>query len=133
MAEDYVDMVGSMMYPATKFGPYGYNPEMREYPIENISILHFMKSPLRRPSIVEKWSPYEIAIFEGSMFHYGKEFRTISQQIGTKSTKEVIDFYYVWKKTIHYKKWKERFVNDHDLIEFETPSSPTKKPPPPKR
>ncbi|OEU18768.1 hypothetical protein FRACYDRAFT_155634, partial [Fragilariopsis cylindrus CCMP1102] len=52
------------------------------------------------------WSPYEIAIFEGSMLHYGKEFRVISRQIGTKTTRDVIDFYYIWKKTDHYKKWK---------------------------
>lgn len=97
MAEDYTNMVGSIMYPATQFNSYGYNPEERQYPIEKISLLRFMKSPLRRPTVMEKWSPYEIAIFEGSLLHYGKEFGTVSKQIGTKTTKEVIDFYYVWK------------------------------------
>ena len=31
-------------------------------------------------------------------------------QVGTKSTKEVIEFYYVWKKGHHYKQWKKQFV-----------------------
>lgn len=117
MAEDYTSFVGSMMYPATQFQPYGYNPEERQYPIEKISLLGFIKSPLRRPTIIEKWSPYEIAVFEGSMLHYGKEFRNVSRQIGTKTTQEVIDFYYIWKKTAHYKKWKEQYISDEDLID----------------
>jgi hypothetical protein len=127
MAEDYVDFVGSVMYPATKMGPYGYDPLQREYPMEGISILSFIKSPLRRPSVMEKWSPYEIAVFEGSLLHFGKEFRNVSKQIGTKSTREVIDFYYIWKKTGHYRKWKERFVADHDLMD-DIPGSPVRKP-----
>jgi len=117
IAEDYTSLVGSMMYPSTQFQSYGYNPEQRQYPIEKISLLGFMKSPLRRPTIIEKWSPYEIALFEGSMLHYGKDFRKVSRQIGTKTTQEVIDFYYIWKKTAHYKKWKEQYISDEDLID----------------
>jgi len=117
MAEDYTNQVGSMMYPATRFNNYGNNPLQRQYPIEKMSLLGYIKSPLRRPTIIEKWSPYEIAVFEGGLFHFGKEFRKVSQQIGTKSTREVIDFYYIWKKTAHYKKWKEQFVSDEDLLD----------------
>lgn len=117
MAEDYVNFVGTIMYPATQFQPYGYNAQQREYPIEKISMLGFLKSPLRRPNIIERWSPYEIAIFEGSMLHFGKQFRDISRQIGTKTIREVIDFYYIWKKTDHYKKWKETFISDDELMD----------------
>ena len=117
MAEDYTNLVGSMMYPATVFEPYGYSPEERQYPLEKISLLGFIQSPFRRPTIIEKWSPYEIALFEGSMLHYGKEFQNISRQIRTKTTQEVIDFYYIWKKTAHYKKWKQQYVPDEDLID----------------
>jgi len=117
MAEDYTNLVGSMMYPATEFEPYGYNPEERQYPLEKISLLGFITSPFRRPTIIEKWSPYEIALFEGSMLHYGKDFHTISRQIRTKTTQEVIDFYYIWKKTAHYKKWKQQYVPDEELID----------------
>lgn len=115
MAEDYVGAVAKLMYPGTKFGPYGYNHNMREYPLEYISVLAFIKSPLRRPSVIEKWSPYEVALFEGAMLHYGKEFHLVSREIKTKTTKEVIDFYYVWKKTAHYKKWKDHYINDDEL------------------
>ena len=59
----------------------------------------FLKSPLRRPTIIEKWSPYEISLFEAGMGHYGKDFYQIHKLLQTKSTKEVIDFYYIWKKT----------------------------------
>ena len=119
MAEDYVNMVGKMMYPSTKLRPYGYDIKNREYPLERISVLGFLKSPLRRPTIMEMWSPYEIAVFEGAMLHYGKEFHLISKAIGTKATTEVIDFYYVWKKTAHYKKWKDQFISDEELIIME--------------
>lgn len=117
MTEDYTSLVGSMLYPATQFNNYGYDPSQRQYPMEKISLLGFVKSPFRRPTIIEKWSPYEIALFEGSMFHYGKEFRQVSKQIGTKTTREVIDFYYIWKKTAHYKKWKEQFISDEELLD----------------
>lgn len=115
MAEDYVHFVGKMMYPATRLRPYGFDSTLREYPIEGISPLGYLKSPLRRPSIIERWSPYEIAVFESALLHHGKEFHLVSREIKTKSTKEVIDFYYVWKKTAHYKKWKEQFIADIDL------------------
>lgn len=115
MAEDYMGTVAKLMYPGTKFGPYGYNHNMREYPLEYISVLAFVKSPLRRPSVIEKWSPYEVALFEGAMLHYGKEFHLVSREIKTKTTQEVIDFYYVWKKTAHYKKWKEHYITDEEL------------------
>ncbi|KAL3943830.1 MAG: hypothetical protein SGBAC_002081 [Bacillariaceae sp.] len=115
MAEDYVGAVAKLMYPGTKFGPYGYNHSMREFPLEYISALAFIKSPLRRPTVIEKWSPYEVALFEGAMLHHGKEFHLVSREIKTKTTQEVIDFYYVWKKTAHYKKWKEQYITNDEL------------------
>lgn len=33
----------------------------------------------------------------------------ISQVVKTKSTKDVIEFYYVWKMTSHYQQWKRGF------------------------
>ena len=121
MAEDYIGMAGEMMYPSTQLRSYGYDPERREYPLENLSLLGFLKSPLRRPSVIETWSPYEIALFEAALFHYGKEFHDVQKVVKTKTTKEIIDFYYVWKKTAHYKKWKEQFLSSHELIGLESP------------
>lgn len=113
-----MSMVGKMMYPVTQLRPFGYDSGKREYPLDGISVLAYLKSPLRRPTVVEKWSPYEVAVFEGALLHHGKEFHLVSRAIGSKSTKEVVDFYYVWKKTDHYKKWKDLFVPD-GLLDWE--------------
>ena len=115
-----MDLVGNMMYPGTHLGPYGYDSSRREYPLEGISSLGYLKSPLRRPSIIEKWSPYEISLFEAALLHHGKEFHLVSRIVKTKTTKEVIDFYYIWKKTTHYKKWKSQFVSAADLADMES-------------
>jgi hypothetical protein len=34
------------------------------------------------------------------------------KQVPAKTTKEVIEFYYEWKKTSHYKHWKKSYVMD---------------------
>ena len=110
-AEDYIDFASNfMLFPTNELGPYGFDTSKRQYPLETISALGYLKSPLRRPSVVEKWSPYEIAVFEGSMALFGKDFLKIHKQIGSKSTKEVIDFYYIWKKTSHYAVWKKTYL-----------------------
>ena len=121
MAEDYVDLVANMMYPGTKLRPFGFDATRREYPLEGISALGYLKSPLRRPSIIEKWSPYEIAMFEAALLHHGKDFHAVSKVVETKSTKEVIDFYYIWKKTSHYKKWKKQYVPNAELLDSDSP------------
>jgi hypothetical protein len=33
-------------------------------------------------------------------------------KIKTKSTKEVIEFYYEWKKSRHYQIWKKNYIPD---------------------
>lgn len=127
ITEDYVDFVGRMMYPGTQFRPYGYDPEIRSYPLEGISALGFLKSPLRRPTVVERWSPYEVALFEAALLHHGKEFHLVAKEVGSKTTKEVIEFYYMWKKTAHHKKWKETYISDEDLPELEVPTKPQRR------
>ena len=120
MTEDYVGFVGTMMYPGRQFRPYGFDRQNLQYPLDGVSPLGYLKSPLRRPTVIERWSPYEIAMFEAALTHHGKEFHKVSREIGTKNTREVIDFYYTWKKTAHYKKWKKIYVSD-DMLDFEPP------------
>ena len=48
-------------------------------------------------------------MFEASLSIHGKLFHVVSGHVGTKSTKEVVEFYYIWKKTAHYKAWKGRY------------------------
>ena len=87
-------------------GPQG------QYPLEQPNTLGMLLCPVRRPTVIERWSPFEIAVFEGAILLHGKCFHTLQKFIKTKTTKEVIEFYYMWKKTSHYEQWKERFVPD---------------------
>ena len=107
MAEDYVDYAVNLVFtPTPSLGSYGYNTSAQKYPLNAVSTLSYLKSPLRRPRILETWSPLEIATFEAAISEYGKEFVSIQKEIGTKTTRQVIDFYYIWKKTSHYQEWK---------------------------
>jgi hypothetical protein len=64
---------------------------------------------------VETWNPLEIATFEAALALYGKLFHQIQKFIPTKCTKEIIEFYYVWKKTRHYQVWKKQYISPEDM------------------
>eukprot|EP00924_Labyrinthula_sp_SR-Ha-C_P013401 snap_masked-scaffold_5-processed-gene-1.24-mRNA-1 protein AED:0.29 eAED:0.29 QI:0/-1/0/1/-1/1/1/0/160 len=68
--------------------------------------LGIIDSPIYTPKIEDTWSIEEIKLFEGAIYQLGKEFTSISKLIKTKTTKEVIQFYYIWKKSKKYKAWK---------------------------
>ncbi|CDW73737.1 myb-like dna-binding domain-containing protein [Stylonychia lemnae] len=65
-------------------------------------------NPLRSDHPFELWAPKEIAIFEACICRYGKNFDKFSHFIKTKSQKEIVDFYFAWKKTSHYRCWKSK-------------------------
>jgi hypothetical protein len=114
MAEDYISMVGNLMYPGGKQGAFGFDPRTGSFPMERSTTLGHLTSPLRRPSILETWNPLEISLFEACMAKYGKDFYKASKYLGhTKTTKDVIAFYYIWKKTKHYERWKTEYVVDY--------------------
>lgn len=134
-----------MLYPLSGLGPYGYavageraagcdgtatTAEQRRqrtpsssqpsttaaaYPLQHMSALAFLKSAVRRPAVVETWSPYEIALFEAAIAEHGKDFHRIAREIRSKSTRDVIAFYYIWKKTSHYRRWKQEYTPDYLL------------------
>jgi hypothetical protein len=107
--QEYVDLAAEMMlHPLDNLGPFGVN-----HPLEHVSTLAFLKSKKRRPSVIEKWSPYEIAMFEAAMAEHGKQFHKIHDEISSKTTSDIIEFYYIWKKTSHYKVWKKTFIPEH--------------------
>jgi hypothetical protein len=112
MIEDYTNFVGELMYPKTVFGPYGSVPEEGRFCLSRINTLGYLTSALRRPTVLEKWSPYEVAVFESCLTLFGKDFWQTSKILKTKTTMEVIEFYYSWKKTDHYKQWKRTYVED---------------------
>ena len=71
-----------------------------------------MLCPLRKPSVIENWNPFELSVFEAAITLFGKDFHRIQKHIKTKSCKEIIEFYYIWKKTNHYKQWKKSYIPD---------------------
>jgi len=115
--EDYITLASNMMLPATHLAPFGYDAPSGQYPIESITALSILTSPLRRPTVIEKWCPYEIAVFEAALALCGKHFHRVQKFVKSKCTKEVIEFYYVWKKTGHYKVWKRQFVQPEDDVD----------------
>ena len=65
-------------------------------------------SPLRRRRVREEWSAREVAAFEVGMCQRPKDFAAISRLLGTKTTREVVAFYYTaWKHSAHYWRWKQ--------------------------
>ncbi|KAJ8925961.1 hypothetical protein NQ315_009814 [Exocentrus adspersus] len=46
----------------------------------------------------DKWSSVETDIFHKALLKYDKDFRSIAQEIRTKTIKQCVQFYYVWKK-----------------------------------
>lgn len=85
MTEDYVNLVGDLMYPKTLFGPYGFDPTKGRFPVERISTLGYLTSALRRPTVIEKWTPYEVAVFEAALTLYGKNFHQVHKVVRPKS------------------------------------------------
>lgn len=71
------------MYPKTELGPFGYNPVEYRFPINRFATLGYVLSPLRRTTVIEKWTPLEIAVFEGSLTLYGKNFNQIQKDVST--------------------------------------------------
>ncbi|KAJ8982930.1 hypothetical protein NQ317_004586 [Molorchus minor] len=57
----------------------------------------------------DKWSSMETEIFHKALLKYDKDFRSIAQEIGTKTIKQCVQFYYVWKKvcTDEYRRLKQ--------------------------
>jgi hypothetical protein len=98
------------LFEKDQLGPYGYDPEHNSWPLQCVSTLQYIQSKLRRGSVLERWSPLEIATFEAALSIHGKVFDKVQKEIRSKTCQEVIDFYYVWKKTEHYARWKEEYI-----------------------
>ncbi|GMH79631.1 hypothetical protein TrST_g7888 [Triparma strigata] len=105
----YLHLSHNLTTPLATISPYGYNYKQGAFPIERISSLALMQTKIRTPLAIEKWSPIELSLFETSMSLYGKQFNLVSKAVKTKSVREVIELYYLWKKSDHYKSWKRGF------------------------
>jgi len=117
ITEDYINLSAQIMLPGAHLAPFGYDGPTGQFPVESITALSILTSPMRRPTVVEKWNPYEIAVFEAALSLVGKHFHKVQKFVKTKDTKEVVEFYYVWKKTAHYKIWKKQYISPEDDVD----------------
>ena len=78
-------------------------------PAHRYTSLGYLLLPIRRPSVLEKWTAHDIAVFEAAICLHGKKFDVIRTLLPSKTTKEIIEFYYVWKTTSHKPFWKKSF------------------------
>ncbi|KAI2494484.1 hypothetical protein MHU86_20052 [Fragilaria crotonensis] len=113
LMEYYTEAVGHLMMP-TNSGDGKVNPYWDG--LERITTLGYLTSPLRQRTVWEDWSPREVALFEAALMQYGKDFSRIAHKhLVNKQTKDVVAFYYIWKKTKHYKEWKRQYQPDDDI------------------
>eukprot|EP00941_MAST-03F_sp_MAST-3F-sp1_P006049 g6049.t1 len=68
-----------------------------------------LASPFHKVVVTDRWSPLEVAKFEAALCIWGKHFHRVQSVVKTKCTKEVIEFYYAWKKSPNYQKWKRSY------------------------
>jgi hypothetical protein len=118
LMEDYMASIGRLMMPTIQVNPFYHG-------LERVTALGYLTSPLRRTTIWEDWSPREVALFEAGLMQYGKDFsRIASKHLVHKQTKDVVAFYYVWKKTQHYQEWKRQYQPDDDAWILDTKETP---------
>jgi hypothetical protein len=55
--------------------------------------------------VPDTWTLKEIALFEAGMCNFGKDFHNVQKVVRTKTTNEIVDFYYQWKKSAHGNQW----------------------------
>ncbi|CAM9110293.1 unnamed protein product, partial [Ectocarpus sp. 6 AP-2014] len=123
MVEDYTNVCGKIMYGHVRTGPFGYNSVEGRFPMERPTTLGMIKAGMRRPTVIERWSPYDVALFEGAISIHGKVFHKVAEEIEGKTVADVVEFYYMWKKTNHYKQWKSMFRAEQAILQAQEEDS----------
>jgi hypothetical protein len=57
-------------------------------------------------SFGQSWSLHDIALFEAAFALYSKDFEAIQRVVSSKTTREIVHFFYLWKMTSHYRVYK---------------------------
>lgn len=104
--ENYLALVSSIYYGGSFACRLLEGAGRRRRKSHGLRKVELLLSPLRKDYAFERWSPYEVAIFETSLCTFGKQFKKIEMLLGVKSYSEVTQFYYKWKQTSHYHAWK---------------------------
>lgn len=105
-SEEYVNLIGELVHSSALYGSYNTKPENRrvwydrihfndariQFPFDRISALGLLTCPLRSTISIgiwvdflqkircsEKWSPYDVAVFEAVITLFGKNFSKIQK------------------------------------------------------
>ncbi|XP_051166525.1 uncharacterized protein LOC127284870 isoform X2 [Leptopilina boulardi] len=68
----------------------------------------------------DRWTPHEMDMFYQGLLKYNKDFFGISRDIGSKSAKQCVQFYYLWKRLCpeEYKRLRARHGKPKIKIEI---------------
>eukprot|EP00937_MAST-01D_sp_MAST-1D-sp2_P002847 g2847.t1 len=117
--EGYLTVVSGMYYNGDASARVKGKPKRDPsiLPLQRRSTLGMLTSPARREKPLDNWNPREVATFEAAICAVGKNFNAIQKQVRTKSTKEIVEFFYLWKKTSHYDAWKRDYEKEYEIVE----------------
>ena len=66
--------------------------------LSNLNInLNVNISKRTQPPQEPPWQPFEVDLFYEGLVRYHKDFNKVSKHVGTKSVKDCVEFYYLWK------------------------------------
>jgi hypothetical protein len=88
--EDSLSMMFSNGCPV-ELGPDDFEDQVSGEMLES-----FTSSTTRQP-----WQPYEVDAFYEGLVRYHKDFTMVSAHVGTKSVKDCVEFYYMWKNVCY--------------------------------
>jgi hypothetical protein len=95
------------------YGPKEVGGSTSDFSLVRRTTLGRLTSQVRAGSVLDRWTPLEIARFEAAICLVGKAFANIATAIGTDKTGEdVIEFYYMWKQSKNYAAWKASYRHD---------------------
>ena len=61
--------------------------------------LGVLTSPVREAAVLDRWAPLEVAKFESALCLVGKNFPQVAAVVGSKTTADCIEFFYLWKQS----------------------------------
>lgn len=71
----------------------------------NLSSLDLLVNPLRKSKPFEIWTPYELAVFQSSIFKYERDYERILDFLPSKTKEQLQIMYICWSGTSYYKLW----------------------------
>jgi len=105
--DDYLGLVGRIFYREPETG-VSSDPD-GGFVVLRRSVLGRLTTPLRRPTVLDRWAPYEVALFESSICLFGKDFNAMAELMPGKTDQDVAEFYYLWKNSKNYARWRATF------------------------